>query len=89
MNEAVIWRFFKSKGFSDCGIAGLMGNLFAESGLNPINLQNSFEKTLKMDDTTYTLAVDSGAYTNFVRLIDSLCTMSKVVNAPVEEEKVG
>ena len=23
------------------------------------------------------------------RLIDSLCTMSKVVNAPVEEEKVG
>lgn len=67
MNEAVIWRFFKSKGFSDCGIAGLMGNLFAESGLNPINLQNSFEKTLKMDDTTYTLAVDSGAYTNFVK----------------------
>ena len=28
----------KAKVFSDCGIAGLMGNLYAESGLNSINL---------------------------------------------------
>ena len=33
MSEATIWSFFKKKGLSDCGVAGLMGNLYAESGL--------------------------------------------------------
>ena len=31
------------------------------------NVQNSFEKKLGLNDETYTLAVDSGAYGNFVR----------------------
>lgn len=44
-----------------------MGNLYAESGLNPQNLQNSYEKKLGYTDATYTSAVDSGAYSNFVR----------------------
>ena len=43
--EEKIWNFLKSKGLSDYGAAGLMGNLFAESGLNPQNLQNSYEKS--------------------------------------------
>ena len=38
MNETLIRSFFKSKGLTDAGIAGLMGNLYAESGLNPKNL---------------------------------------------------
>lgn len=42
-----------------------MGNLFAESGLIPINLQNSYESKLGMNDASYTAAVDSGSYTNF------------------------
>ena len=67
MNEATIWRFLKSQGMTDAGAAGLMGNLFAESGLNPKNLQNSYEKKLGYTDATYTAAVDSGTYTNFVR----------------------
>lgn len=67
MNEATIWRFLKSQGMTDAGAAGLMGNLFAESGLNPKNLQNSFEKKLGYTDETYTAAVDSGRYNNFVR----------------------
>ena len=37
-NAQIIWKYFRGKGFSDCGIAGLMGNLYAESGLNSINL---------------------------------------------------
>ena len=41
-----IWNFLKSKGLSSCGAAGLMGNLYAESGLNPKNLQNRYEKKL-------------------------------------------
>lgn len=44
-----------------------MGNLKAESSLNPKNLQNTYEKKLGMNDETYTKAVDNGTYTNFVR----------------------
>lgn len=65
-NALKIWNYFKAKGLSDCGIAGLMGNLYAESGLSPINLQNSFENELKYTDISYTAAVDSGKYTDFV-----------------------
>ena len=44
-----------------------MGNLYAESGLNPQNLQNTYEKKLGMTDASYTAAVDQGSYDNFVR----------------------
>lgn len=67
MNEEKIWKFLKSKGFTDFGVAGLMGNLYAESGLSPINLQNSYEKKLNFTDQGYTQAVDNGSYTNFVK----------------------
>ncbi|MCM1096941.1 MAG: phage tail tip lysozyme [Ruminococcus flavefaciens] len=67
MTEADIYAYFKAQGMTDCGAAGLMGNLYAESGLRADNLQNSFEKKLGMDDEAYTAAVDSGAYGNFVR----------------------
>lgn len=43
-----------------------MGNLYAESALNPKNLQGSYEKLLKYTDDTYTAAVDDGSYDNFV-----------------------
>lgn len=67
MNEEKIWKSLKSKGFTDFGVAGLMGNLYAESGLSPINLQNSYEKKLNFTDQSYTQAVDNGSYTNFVK----------------------
>ena len=44
-----------------------MGNLYAESGLVPANLQNTYEKKLGYTDATYTAAVDSGAYTSFAK----------------------
>lgn len=61
-----MWNYFKSKGLNDYGIAGLMGNLYAESGLRACNLQNSYEKSLNMTDAEYTVAVDIGKYDNFV-----------------------
>lgn len=67
MTEADIYAYFKAQGMTDCGAAGLMGNLYAESGLRSNNLQNSFERKFGMDDETYTAAVDLGAYGNFVR----------------------
>ena len=65
--ERTIWNFLRCKGLSPAGAAGLMGNLYAESVLNPANLQNSFEKKLGLSDVEYVAAVDSGAYGNFVR----------------------
>lgn len=44
-----------------------MRNLYAESGLQPTNLQNSYEKKLGFTDASYTKAVDDGSYGNFVK----------------------
>lgn len=62
-----IWDFLKSKGLNDFAIAGIIGNLFAESGLKSNNLQNSYEDDFNHSDESYTAAVDAGVYTNFVR----------------------
>lgn len=66
-NEQIIWTYFQNKGCGPAGIAGLMGNLYAESGLEPTNLQNSYNTKLKMTDAEYTAAVDSGKYKNFIK----------------------
>ena len=65
-NEEKIWNYLVGKGLSEAGAAGLMGNLYAESALNPKNLQNSYERSLGYTDATYTAAVDNGSYSNFV-----------------------
>lgn len=65
-NAEKIWNYLKAKGLNDYGVAGLIGNLYAESALNPKNLQNSYEKSLGYTDDTYTAAVDSGLYGGFV-----------------------
>ena len=66
-NEKFIWDYLYGRLNNAYAVAGIMGNAFAESGFKPTNLQNSFEKKLGMDDLTYTAAVDSGAYGNFVK----------------------
>ena len=48
------------------GVAGVMGNMHAESSLRSNNLQNTYEKSLGMTDEQYTAAVDNGSYGNFV-----------------------
>lgn len=65
-NEERIWCFLKEKGLNDYAAAGVMGNLYAESGLSPINLENYYEDKLGMNDAEYTAAVDNGTYTEFV-----------------------
>lgn len=64
--EKAIWDFLHQKGLNDYAVAGLMGNLYAESGLNPQNLQNSYNNKFGMTDAQYTTAVDNGSYTSFV-----------------------
>lgn len=67
MNEKKIWDYLLAKIGNPFGVAGLMGNLYAESSLQPDNLQNTYEKKLGMSDASYTAAVDSGGYTNFAK----------------------
>ena len=66
-NEERIWNFLTCKGLNSFAVAGLMGNLYAESGLQPNNLQNSYERSLGMTDAEYTAAVDNGSYSNFIK----------------------
>lgn len=63
--EKAIWAFLSGKGLNAYAVAGLMGNLYAESALRPNNLQNSFERKLGMSDKGYTTAVNNGSYKNF------------------------
>lgn len=61
-----IWDKLRAAGLSEAGAAGLLGNLKAESNLDPQNLQNSFEGKLGYSDSGYTSAVDFGSYAHFV-----------------------
>ena len=65
--EKFIWDYLFAKLGNAYGVAGIMGNLNAESSLSPINLQNSYEKKLGYTDDSYTTAVDNGTYDNFVK----------------------
>lgn len=66
-NPSTIWNYFKEKGLNDFAVAGIMGNIYAESGFKPTNLQNAYEKKLGYTDDSYTAAVDNGSYGNFVK----------------------
>lgn len=66
-NEKAIWDYLYGKIGNVYGVAGLMGNLYAESALRPSNLQNTYEKSLGLSDVQYTAKVDDGSYTNFVK----------------------
>ena len=66
-DEKAIWDALMDKIGNAYGVAGVMGNLYAESALRSNNLQQSYEKKLGYTDETYTAAVDNGTYTNFVK----------------------
>ena len=64
--EEQIWNFSMARVGNAYGVAALMGNLYAESGLNPGNLENLCERRLReagksyCTDESYIAAVDSG-----------------------------
>lgn len=61
-NGEGIWNYLINQGYTEEGAAGVLGNLYAESGLRPNNLQNSYEKSLGYSDSSYTQAVNDGTY---------------------------
>ena len=65
-NDKAIWDRLYAAIQNPYGVAGVMGNIKAESNCRANNLQNSYEKSLGMTDEQYTADVDNGSYTNFV-----------------------
>ena len=61
-NEEKIWNYLCVKFGNKYGAAGTIGNLYAESGLNPKNLEGKGNKELGMTDDEYVIAVDNGSY---------------------------
>lgn len=57
------WQYFRNKGLPPNGVAGLMGNLQAESGIQPVTVQS--HNYNGWNDETYTQKVDSGEHTKF------------------------
>ena len=67
-----IWNFLMSHIMNQNGVAGLMGNLYAESALDAMNLQDSGNNKLNMTDLEYTEAVDTGRYSKTKFCYDNL-----------------
>ena len=61
-SEQTIWDTLFAAIGNAYGTAGLMGNLYAESALNPQNLQNNGNKALGLTDAEFTAAFDRGEY---------------------------
>jgi len=70
-NEQLIWQYLKQHSqWTDEGIAGVMGNMQAESALIPNNVQNSYESAVG-GDAEYTAKVDNGSYSRESFKLDS------------------
>lgn len=66
--EEQVWNYLISMGLAPCGVAGIMGNMNAESGMLPNRVETLCLKKLKekwydYTNETYTAAVDSGKIT--------------------------
>lgn len=61
-----IFNQLVAAGCTKAGAAAILGNIQAESGFKPNNLQDSYNRTLGLTDEQYTDAVNNGTYTNFV-----------------------
>ena len=64
--EERLWYGLKASGLNDYAAAGVMGNIYAESGFRSNNLQDKFNTSLNMTDDEYVAAIDNGKYKNFV-----------------------
>ena len=64
--ERHIWERLEAMTGNAYAAAGIMGNLHCESRLLSSNLEDHYEGILGYSNETYTAAVDSGSYGNFI-----------------------
>lgn len=70
--EAQIWAYLKQHTqLPEIAIAGIMGNIQAESDFDPANLENAATARLKMSDAEYTSKVNNGTYTRAQFIADA------------------
>ena len=65
-NDKAIWDAMLKFIGNPYGTAGLMGNLKAESALEPVCLEKTYRTKLGMTSKQYTAAVDNGTYQEFI-----------------------
>ncbi len=70
MDVQSAWNYLYSVIGNEYGVAAMLGNIQSESGLNPKNVQNTYEDAVG-DDDTYTAAVDNGTYSREQFISDS------------------
>ena len=62
-NETAAFEYLTEKvGLNVAAACGILANLYAESQIDPKNLQDSYESSLGYTDSSYTKAVDNGSY---------------------------
>jgi hypothetical protein len=66
-NARYIYGQLTQAGMAPEGACGVLGNLEAESGLEPTNLQNTYNSRFGMTDAEYVERVNNGTYRNFIR----------------------
>lgn len=70
--EIQVWNALKKYGLSDYACAGIMGNMKAESGVNPTRKQIGRYNIIYTTDASYTAAVDNGSYSKDKFVNDSI-----------------
>ena len=65
-NAATIKSYLLNNKFTRAGAAGVMGNLYAESGLNPRVYERSKHKRIGLSDEDYIRKTNDGSYKNFI-----------------------
>lgn len=67
MSELTIYQSLRSGGLSPAGACAMMGNMWAESGLKPTNV----EDRCTLGDADYTRAVDTGTISRYQFKVDA------------------
>ena len=68
-NAKKIKSYLKSRGFTKEGVAGIMGNLYAESGLNPKYYDPKNRSTLRMSEDEYVKQANDGSNPGYKKFV--------------------
>ena len=61
-NEQIVWNYLINQGLTEAGAAGLMGNLYAESGIKSVVYEIAYRSKVGLTDQQYVDQVNSGQY---------------------------
>ena len=65
-NEKTVWDFLRGQaGMTEAGTAGLMGNLYAESGIESVIYEHAFKPKIGLTDQEYVDYVNNGRYSEY------------------------